>query len=118
MMENIKEIPYGIAEAFLELFFLCYVIIRTQHTQKDTLAEAAGTDKEQVPGLFFQQRQIHGFIYIVHVLLCPFFRPSRNLAGSNKEFSFKRITYLEHLLSIKNFISFVPSGRIDYLCCL
>ena len=27
---------------------------------------------EQVPGLFFQQRQIHGFIYIVHVLLCHF----------------------------------------------
>lgn len=48
----------------------------------------------------------------------PFFRPSRNLAGSNKEFSFKRITYLEHLLSIKNFISFVPSGRIDYLVVL
>ena len=57
-----------VAEKTFEIILPRNVIVCTHHAQEDTLAEAPGTDEEQVTGLILQQRQVHRLVHIILVL--------------------------------------------------
>ena len=57
-----------VAEKTFEIILSGNVIVCTHHAQEDALAEAPGTDEEQVIGLILQQRQVHRLVHIILVL--------------------------------------------------
>lgn len=71
-----------VAEAFLELFLLNNIIVSPEHAQKDTLSETAGTDKEQIARLVFQQRQIHSLVHVILILFHHFHKVGNTVRES------------------------------------